>query len=592
MKKGVVSVKLNRSAISFLAAVVMILGMALPVAAEAPQCVLTAVAGAHQVSLTWESREADHFVIYRDGREIATTAENYYVDVNVAKYDVYRYQVQAVDAEGQQGPLSNTAVASDTAIGDSMNRRDDWQATAYACHESTQPGHAIDGNLTGSPWLSGQHIEPGSWFMVDMRRPVAFNQVVMNKDNDAPDAPATYEIYASMDGEDFHKVADGSWTGGRFYGTDNVFAQTVARYIKVVSTASTETNWWNIAHFDVRLTSRISREGWTASAYAAEIGGNPPEKVLDSDIYAGSGSAWISGVVQHVGDWFMLNLGKPVTFNRISIFSENRGDTPDLYSIEVSDDGQIWRPVAENVATKAYGLPNNSVGYDTAFPTQTVQYARIVAQGDKPGNWWNICDISLYLDNEKAGDAYTLNRAYWAAESEGGINPQDALDMTLDSYFVAGDSQTEGQYFLVDMQTPQVFNRVVTVNGGEYLRNCEIFTSSDKQSWASVYTGSGAQDYSVFDLPLQKARYIKVVCTGDDPAPWHIRDFQIFNEGCLDWQQSVTGDLNGNGAVDAQDIIAVKQAILLGQTVDADLNGDQVVNILDVVRMKRVIAGL
>jgi len=56
------------------------------------------------------------------------------------------------------------------------------------------------------------------------------------------------------------------------------------------------------------------------------------------------------------------------------------------------------------------------------------------------------------------------------------------------------------------------------------------------------------------------------------------------------YQQSISGDINGDSIVNIQDIILLINIILSGEVTDsADINGDGTVNILDVVQVINII---
>lgn len=74
---------------------------------------LKAYPGDKQVRLTWSAPsdpDVDHYVIYRDGLQVATTAETSYTDTGLQNDRTYTYTVQAVDTSGnasaQSSPIS------------------------------------------------------------------------------------------------------------------------------------------------------------------------------------------------------------------------------------------------------------------------------------------------------------------------------------------------------------------------------------------------------------------------------------------------------------------------------------------------------
>src|SRR5258708_4159184 len=101
--------------------------------------------------------------------------------------------------------------------------------------------NALDGNL-GTRWETGAYQTDGQYFQVDMLSAKAFNQIRLDATGFSNDYPRAYAVYVSNDGSTWgNAIAAGS---GAATITDISFASTNARYIKVVQTGSSTTNWW------------------------------------------------------------------------------------------------------------------------------------------------------------------------------------------------------------------------------------------------------------------------------------------------------------------------------------------------------------
>ncbi len=108
--------------------------------------------------------------------------------------------------------------------------------------------NALDGNIA-TRWDTGANQVNGQYFQVDMLSAQTFDQVRLDAIGYSTDYARGYELYVSTDGTSWgNALASGSGNGPI---TDIVFGLQTARYIKVVQTGTSGTNWWGISEMNV-----------------------------------------------------------------------------------------------------------------------------------------------------------------------------------------------------------------------------------------------------------------------------------------------------------------------------------------------------
>src|SRR5690606_10281239 len=118
------------------------------------------------------------------------------------------------------------------------------------------------------------------------------------------------------------------------------------------------------------------------------------------------------------------------------------------------------------------------------------QYIRVVQTGSAH-EWWSIAEFHVYSEP-------TLDRTGWTASASStaaGDSIGGALDGSLTTRWSTGASQTNGQYYSVDMGRTQTFNRLLLETGSfasDYPRGYQIQVSNDGTSWSTVASGSNA----------------------------------------------------------------------------------------------------
>ncbi len=132
-----------------------------------------------------------------------------------------------------------------------------------------------------------------------------------------------------------------------------------------------------------------------------------------------------------------------------------------------------------------------------------------------------------------------ISTATWvaSASSSSPTDPvQNAIDNNISTRWSAGQAQTNGQWFQIDMGSSQQFNSITMDTGSsnqDYPQGYSVFISQDGQNWGRVLTtgnGNGHGQQSSIKFPLQTARYLKIVQTGTSVNWWSVAELTVSNE--------------------------------------------------------------
>jgi len=240
---------------------------------------------------------------------------------------------------------------------------------------------------------------------------------------------------------------------------------------------------------------------------------------------------WTTGASMHGGEWFMVDLGYEGEIRTIFLDAgPTGGDYPRGYEVYVSLDGEQWgEPVVKGGNPKARA-------FTITLPPTTGRFVKIVQTG-KDGSFWSINEIRV--NGAPDFKLYPqLDRSAWKASAfngSGGQRPELAIDGDLTTRWGTGKAMKPGDWFAVDLGAPHTVHAVVmnaAKSGGDYPRECQIFTSLDGAAWyGPVGLGKGEGALTTIPvLPIQ-ARHVKIVQTGSAEFNWwSLYDLQILGE--------------------------------------------------------------
>lgn len=225
---------------------------------------------------------------------------------------------------------SATQVQIDTAVGNLQAAMDGlvapmpktgWIASASNAHASTPAQRALDNGATsGTPgesayWTTGALQTSGMWYKVDMGSLQTFDMIQLIIYKTA--VPVSMDIYVSNDNTNWGTaIASKAGTPGTMEITVN--PQT-ARYIKIVQTGTSATQWWSMYEFSVyksvdksalngkiAATQALTSSSYTTASWASlqtaltaavSVSGNGNATQAQIDTAAGNLQSAIDGLV-------------------------------------------------------------------------------------------------------------------------------------------------------------------------------------------------------------------------------------------------------------------------------------------------------
>jgi len=126
-----------------------------------------------------------------------------------------------------------------------------------------------------------------------------------------------------------------------------------------------------------------------------------------------------------------------------------------------------------------------------------------------------------------------LPRSGWVCTASAGGSPANAIDGNLATRWSTDALQTNGQWFQVDMRSPTPVFAITldtTPSPNDYPRGYEVYLSNDASNWGPpVATGTAYSAVTLLTVPLQNARYVRIVQTGSATGNyWTIHELNIY----------------------------------------------------------------
>jgi mannan endo-1,4-beta-mannosidase len=236
-------------------------------------------------------------------------------------------------------------------------------------------------------------------------------------------------------------------------------------------------------------------------------------------------------------DWLRIDLGSKQSFNQILMDSRKVNSSfLRSYKVFVSDSPKSQGKQVANIKNNA--MANMRV----SFPTQKARYITIVPQKfakDKDISW-AIAEFLVFRPgtaktpvdgkielNYNNWQASASKKSSWNAEWE-----DKAIDRNSKTRYASGGNVKNGDWFGVDMRSPQKF-KTILLNAGssenDYPRRFEVYVGNDPNKFGKpVFQGLGSPIIRVtFNSPIS-GRYIRVVNKQDYGDWWSIHDFRVY----------------------------------------------------------------
>ncbi|MFB5674109.1 discoidin domain-containing protein [Paenibacillus terreus] len=280
----------------------------------------------------------------------------------------------------------------------------------------------------------------------------------------------------------------------------------------------------------------LDRSDWAVTTSS----GSSPEAtklMFDNDL----NTRWTSEQAQNGTEWIELDLGEPQSFDTLFMNAgTSGGDYARAYEIYVSDNGQDWgEPIASGTG--------KSASIAITFPLQNARYVKI-AQTGTADSWWSISELKAAKMGKNGGNTggditgpsvgELTDRSLWTVTASTYGNqdiPEHMLDGDLSTRWTSGQDQTNGQWIQLDLGKTETFD-TISLNTGHYPQDYpdsyKVYVSDDGKIWnAPVASGQGARGDLTISFPVQHARYLKIVQTGQYASWWSIAELGVFNYG-------------------------------------------------------------
>lgn len=264
---------------------------------------------------------------------------------------------------------------------------------------------------------------------------------------------------------------------------------------------------------------------WVPKAFASST-----TDVVARAIDGSLATRWSSGKPQASGQTFELDMGKPQTFNKLTMDAgSTTTDYPRGFDVRTSKDGLTW---SAPVAT----ANGSGQTVSASFPFQTARYVRVTLTKSAT-NWWAIHEVTVF-GLVSAFTPVALSRSGWSATASLTC-PDDFASHVLDgaatTRWSPGVPQAKGQWLQIDMKTARVFERILLdsgVSSGDYARGFDVAVSSDGTNFgAPIASGSGTGQAVSISFPAQTARYVRVTLNKSATNWWSVHELHVFGFG-------------------------------------------------------------
>ena len=336
------------------------------------------------------------------------------------------------------------------------------------------------------------------------------------------------------------------------------------------------------------LNDALELEDVTDSAAQRNVAWN--KTTAGSDAAGSSTGAWASDVTG-ANKWLAVDLGKAYPVSRWSVklsgMTNANTDYPRDFRLELSTDGKTWETADSALSTTQEQFSRNLTETEARYArvllntasTKTdaavIERLEIYAETDEPEptrspyetieaetfdrqngiQTENLEDGGVDVGYIENGDYIAFKRVDFGAGAQG--------------FAVKAGSETDGGTIALHLDSPD----------GELIGKCRVTGTDGWQEW---------QNFECEVTSASGTHTLYLVFEGDDGFLMNIDSF-VFSANMK------AGDVNGDGAVDSDDLTAVRKHLLTQksltaeQAASADLNSDQKITAADMSLLKKIL---
>lgn len=271
---------------------------------------------------------------------------------------------------------------SDSCVASQMSK-----VTASSSQAGFPSTNAVD-NKSNTIW---SNYGVGSWIQLDFgtSKNICSVDITWYKGDQRQN---NFEISTSLDGKSYKTVLSSKSSGKSPSYESYVFADSLARYVKITVNGNTQNNYASIAEIKVEVSSNQSQSQCSDASIqnvmtSGSQAGFPGSNTLDGNL----DTRWSNN---GVGSWIQLDLGTSENICSVSIAWYKGNERQNNFVISASNDGEKF---SEILNTKSSGSTVNAEKYNV--DDTNARYLKITINGNAQNSYASITEISVDATN-------------------------------------------------------------------------------------------------------------------------------------------------------------------------------------------------
>jgi F5/8 type C domain len=369
------------------------------------------------------------------------------------------------------------------------------------------PSRAIDQNVN-TRW---SNLGLGSWIQLDLGQEKLICSVGINwhRGNERVNS---FVISISKDGKTFTNVYSGKSDGTSLTEQNFNLQSKVGRFIRVMVSGNTQSNWISISEFKIYGYKALSESCVKSpisqvNAASSQIG-FPSSNVVDNNL----NTIWSN---YGVGSSIQLDLGTSKSICSLEIAWYKGNERQNNFVVSTSQDGKSYKTVLSTVSG------GKSLSYEKyVFSDKLARYIKITINGNSQNNYASIAEIRAQVTSSGQSQVQCVDSHIQDAKTSGsqtGFPRTNVLDDNLDTRW---SNNGVGSWIQLDLGAG---NKICDINiawykGNERQNNFVISTSNDGVKFSNVFSSksSGSTlNLEKYDIADTYARYIRIAVNGN-----------------------------------------------------------------------------
>ncbi|HEY7228008.1 MAG TPA: discoidin domain-containing protein [Nitrososphaeraceae archaeon] len=301
---------------------------------------------------------------------------------------------------------------------------------------SSQSGFPSSDAVDNNPNTIWSNYGVGSWIQLDLgtSKDICSVDIAWYKGNQRQN---NFEISTSLDGKSYKTVLSSKSSGNSLSYENYVFADRLARYVKITVNGNNQNNYASIAEIKVQVSSNQSQSQCVDSPFQnVKTSGSqvsfPGSNAVDNNL----DTRWSNN---GVGSWIQLDLGTSKNLCSVNIAWYKGNERQNNFVISASNDGEKFSDI---LTSKSSGSTLNSEKYKVT--DTNARYLRVTVNGNTQNTYASITEISIGAVNAisissnyyigAAGDWGSVRNDNWEKTVGLMINNKVNLSLGLGDY--------------------------------------------------------------------------------------------------------------------------------------------------------------